>query len=81
MSDSCQLQCTSKRREAKQCCCALYAVQALALVDEVGRQVYHLLAPRLLPTIDHALQTVDGMSKQYLGVQPNLYHSSRNIWS
>lgn len=55
--------------------------QGIALVDEVGRQAYHMLAPYLLPTIDRGLQTVDGFSKQYLGYHTNLYQNSRNIWA
>lgn len=55
-------------------------MQAMAIADEVGRQAYHLAAPYLMPVMDSGLRTVDGMSKQYLGVDPKLYHSSRNIW-
>lgn len=62
------------------CCVLCLCVQAMAIADEVGRQAYHLAAPYLMPVLDSGLRTVDGMSKQYLGVDPRLYHSSRNIW-
>lgn len=59
----------------------LSALQAMAIADEVGRQAYHIVAPYLLPTLDHGLRTADNMSKTYLGWDTRLYHSSRNIWT
>jgi hypothetical protein len=53
----------------------------MAIADEVGRQAYHIAAPYLLPAVDRGLRTVDGYSKQYLGYDTRLYHSSRNIWT
>lgn len=60
---------------------AVLCVQAMAIADEVGRQAYHIAAPYLLPAVDRGLRTVDGYSKQYLGYDTRLYHSSRNIWT
>jgi hypothetical protein len=60
---------------------APFHAQAIAIVDEVGRQAYHIAAPILLPTLDRGLRTVDGMSKQYLGWDTRLYSTSKSIWT
>lgn len=60
---------------------ARFCLQAIAIVDEIGRQAYHIVAPVVLPTLDHGLRTVDGMSKQYLGWDTRLHSTSNSIWT
>jgi hypothetical protein len=62
-------------------CVCPFVLQAIAILDEVGRQAYHIAAPVLLPTLDSGLRTVDGVSKQYLGWDTRLYSTSKSIWT